>query len=152
MKTRWKVAAAVPLMLAGAVVAMLVINRPPDVPTIETTEAAATTKPFVVKAHARWCHVCLTTNAVWEELERTYAGRVNLVVFDLTTDATYGAARVEARRLGLEKFFDEYIFASGSVYVLDAGSKEVKHEVFGSRDFADYRAAIDDVLAKTPVP
>ena len=147
MKTRWKIAAAASLTLAGVVVALLATNGPPEVPFIATTEAAGTTKPFVVKAHARWCHVCMTTNAVWDELERTYAARVNLVVFDLTTDATYKAARLEARRLGLEKFFDDYIYGSGSVYVVDARTREVKHEIYGSRDFAEYRAAIDDVLA-----
>jgi thiol-disulfide isomerase/thioredoxin len=152
MKTRWKVAAAVPLTLAGGVLALLAINGPPDVPAIATAEAATTTKPFVVKAHARWCHICLTTNAAWEEVERAYAGRVNFVVFDLTTDATFEAGRAEARRLGLEKFFDDNVYGSGMVFVLDGRSKEVTHSIDGSRDFAEYRAAIDDVLAKAPMP
>ena len=151
MKTAWKVAAVAPLVLVGVGLLLVATNPPPEVPVISTTEAAGTSKPFVVKAHARWCPVCMTTTGVWEQLQQAYAGRVNLVVLDLTTEATSEAGRAEARRLGLEKFFDDYMYETGTVFVLDGRSKEVKHSIHGSRDFAEYRAAIDEVLrAATP--
>jgi hypothetical protein len=71
-------------------------------------------------------------------------------VLDFTTDANVEASRAEATRLGLTKFFDEYGGATGSIVVLDGRTKEVTASINGSRDFADYRIAIDAALADAP--
>jgi len=89
----------------------------------------------------------MVTKGVWSEIEKTYAGRVNLVVLDFTTDAKADASRAEATRLGLTKFFDEYGGATGTIVVLDGRTKDVTASINGSRDFATYRTAIDAALA-----
>jgi hypothetical protein len=63
----------------------------------------------------------------------------------MTTDAS----RAEARRLGLEPFFDEYAGATGIIVVLDGATRAVTASIKGSRDFAEYRAAIDAALNGT---
>ena len=145
------------LLAVGALVALLVIgvggayfmNAAPVVPTIPTEVAAATTKPFVVKLHARYCHICMATMGMWSEVERTYGDRVNLVVFDFTNDANWEASRAEAIRLGMEPFFNEYAGISGVVAVLDPKTKEVTGWIDGSRDFDEYRTAIDDAIQES---
>lgn len=135
------------VFLAGLVTTLYVGNRAPSVPPVATAEAA-TGKPYVVKLHAQWCAVCMVTKGVWSQIEKAYAQRVNLVVLDFTTDANAEASRAEATRLGLTKFFDEYGGATGSIVVLDGRTKDVTASINGSRDFADYRTAIDAALAR----
>lgn len=122
-------------------------NTAPAVPPISPVEAAKTGKPYVVKLHAQWCAVCMITKGVWEQIEETYSNRVHLVVLDFTTDADAEASRAEAARLGLTRFFDDYGGATGTIVVLDGRTKEVTASINGSRDFAEYRAAIDAALS-----
>jgi thiol-disulfide isomerase/thioredoxin len=134
------------LALTGVGYALYVRNVAPAVPVISAEAIARSNKPFVVKLHAQWCAVCMVTKRVWSEIEETYAGRVHLVVLDFTTSATTEASRAEATRLGLQKFFDEYGGATGTVAVLDGRTREVTASIGGSRDFSAYRAAIDTAL------
>ena len=136
-------------LLAAAAI-LYVRNAAPAVPAVSVAEAQTSGKPYVVKLHAQWCPVCMITKDVWTQIEKAYAPRVNLVVLDFTTDADAEASRAEATRLGLTKFFDEYGGATGSIVVLDGRTKEVTASINGSRDFADYRTAIDAALAGTP--
>jgi thiol-disulfide isomerase/thioredoxin len=131
-------------LLAGTGYSLYVTNVAPVVAPL-SAEQAANGKPYVVKLHAQWCAVCMVTKKVWTEIEQTYAGRVNLVVLDFTTDANTQASRAEASRLGLDKFYEEYGGATGTVVVLD-GRKQVTASINGSRDFAEYRTAIDAAL------
>jgi thiol-disulfide isomerase/thioredoxin len=121
-------------------------NGTPVVPRIAAAEAVESGRPLVVKLHAQWCHVCRIGKGAWSQIEQTYAGRVNLLVLDFTNDATTEASRAEAKRLGLDAFFDEFVGVSGPVAVLDGRTKEVTALISG-RDFDQYQAAIDEQLA-----
>jgi thiol-disulfide isomerase/thioredoxin len=105
-------------------------------------------RPFVVKFHAQWCHVCRLTKDVWTDVEAAYSGRVNLVVFDFTNEETTVASRAEAERLGLTPLFQEYEGASGYVVIADGRTKDVLQEIDGSLDFAEYQTAIDAALKR----
>jgi thiol-disulfide isomerase/thioredoxin len=118
-----------------------------NVPQLATSEAVAAGSPWVVKLHAQWCPVCMLTKDMWSQIEQTYAGRVRLAVFDFTNEKTTAASRAEAERLGLGVVYDEAAFATGSVLVLDGRGQGIVAWINGSRDFADYRAAIDSALA-----
>ena len=129
------------LISVGSVLYMR--NATPTVPAISAAEAAHPNKPYVVKLHARWCPICMLTKPVWSQVEATYSGRANLVVFDFTNQATTDVSKAEAKRLGLETFFDENAGWTGTIAILDGRSKEVSASIHGSRDFDEYRAAID---------
>ena len=133
--------AVIALVLVATASGMYVTNRAPVVPPLAGD--APTFKPFVIKLHARWCVFCMMTKDEWSRIEETYRGRVNLVVFDFTSDETTAASRAEAVRLGLETFFEEFAGVTGSVVVLDGPTKRVTAEINGNRDFAEYRTAID---------
>jgi thiol-disulfide isomerase/thioredoxin len=121
-------------------------NAAPAVAALSPEEAARNSKPYVIKLHAQWCPVCLMTKDVWSEIEKTYAGRVNLVVFDFTNDENTEASKALASRLGLDRFFEEYAGASGTIAVLDGRTKQVKASIKGSRNFSEYREAIEGAL------
>ena len=124
-------------------------NAPPVVPLLSALEAESSSKPFVVKFHAQWCAACMVTKSVWAQIEERYSGRVNLVVFDFTTDAASSASRDEAARLGLTNIFDEFAGATGMVVVVHGGrTRTVSGTLAGSRKFADYQAEIDRALAQ----
>jgi thiol-disulfide isomerase/thioredoxin len=124
-------------------------NAAPVVPAV-SADAATSGKPYVVKLHAQWCPYCMITKGVWSQIEDTYRDRVNLVVLDFTNQENTEASRTEALRLGLDSFFEEYVGATGVVVVLDGRTKRVTAEIGGSRNFEEYRAAIDAALKPGP--
>jgi thiol-disulfide isomerase/thioredoxin len=136
---------AVCLALAGTGYLMYRANAAPAVPPISEADAANPEKPFVVKLHAQWCAVCMITTSVWRQIQDEYSGRVNFLVLDFTDDHTTGASRAAAERVGLGRFFEE-TGSTGVVMVLDGRTREVTASIAGSRDVADYRAAIDTAL------
>jgi thiol-disulfide isomerase/thioredoxin len=138
--------ASLTVVLAAFAYIMYLRNITPIVPAISSAEAANPSKPYVVKLHAQWCPVCMLTKPVWSQIVATYSRRANLVVFDFTNQATTDTSRAEARRLGLEKFFDENAGWTGTIAILDGRSKEVVKSINGSRDFDEYRSAIDATL------
>ena len=133
-------------LLAAAAAILIVLNPAPKVPAISAGDIVSS-QPYVVKLHARWCLICMTTKGAWAAVQETYAGKVRFVVFDFTSDATTEASRVEAVRLGLGTVFEEYEPETGTVLVLDGVSREVRHALHGHRQAAEYRAAIDATLA-----
>jgi len=132
--------------LVGVGALLYARNATPTVPPIATAVGA----PWVLKLHAQWCPVCMLTKGMWSEIEETYAGRVRLAVFDFTDEATTAASRAEAARLGIAAVFDEVGVSTRSILVLDGDSKDILTWITGSREFADYQAAIDAALARTP--
>jgi thiol-disulfide isomerase/thioredoxin len=133
-------------LLVAALAGFLYVTNPPPVVARIADDANGSGKPYVVKLHAQWCPKCMVTKDIWPQIEGAYADRVNLLVFDFTNQANTDASQAEARRLGLENFFDEFAGATGIVVVLDGRTKEVTAEIGGSRDFSEYRAAIDAAL------
>ena len=133
----------VALVLAVLGILMFATNPAPQVARISTSESD---KPYVVKLHARWCAVCALTKPAWSEIERAYSARVNLVVFDFTNGTATDASRNEAKRIGLDTFFEEYAGWTGAIAVLDGRTKKVVTVGEGRRSIAEYRAAIDAAL------
>ena len=139
------------LVLAGSVVVMYFVNAAPVAPAISASEASNPTKPFVVKLHAQWCAVCMITKSAWSQVEKEYAGRVNFLVLDFTDDQTTDASKAAAERVGLGRVFEES-GSTGVVLVVDGRTKDVTASIAGSRNVAEYRAAIDAALkASQPI-
>ena len=147
------------LTAAVVLVAMLVAtgailyarNSTPAVPAIATVDAAAPGPPWVVKLHAQWCPVCMLTKGMWSQIEERYSGRVRLAVFDFTDEVTTAATRAEAERLGLTGVLEEAGFATGTILVLDGRTKAIVAWINGSRDFDEYRQAIDAAIDATEI-
>jgi thiol-disulfide isomerase/thioredoxin len=139
-------AAALAVALLATAGALYATNATPRVPVISAAEAAAPTKPFIVKLHAQWCPVCRLTKGVWSRIATTYGERANLVVLDFTDDETTDASRAEAERLGLGHYFEEHSGWTGTISIVDGTTKKVSASIHGSRDFAEYRTAIDAAL------
>ena len=136
---------AIGIALVGSVYVMYLANTAPVTPAVSAAEAANPSKPFVVKLHARWCYLCMITTSVWSTIQQEYSGRVNFLVLDFTDDQATDASRVAATRAGLGQIFEE-AGSTGVVLIVDGRSKEVKASIGGSRDFNEYRAAIDAAL------
>jgi hypothetical protein len=148
LKKLFRVAIVLGAVLVAAGYVIYAGNAAPTVPPVSAVEAAKAGKPYVVKLHAQWCAVCVVTKGMWSQIEDAYAGRVHLVVLDFTNEANTEASRAEAARLGLTEFFNEYGGATGTIVVLDGRTRQVTASINGSRDFAEYRAAIDAALAR----
>ena len=139
------IAVCVALLAAGFV--MYRANTAPVAPAISAAEASNPTRPFVVKLHAQWCAVCMITTSVWSRIQDEYSGRVNFLVLDFTDERTTEASRAAAARVGLGQIFED-AGSTGVVLVVDGRTKEVTASIGGSRDFAEYRGAIDTALAR----
>ncbi len=135
------------LLLAAIGVILYIDNPAPHVAGIDVATLNDSSRPYVIKVHAKWCPVCMMTKDMWNQVESTYAGKVRLVVFDVTDSASERASRAEAQRLGLGESFDDYAGSTGTVYVLNGADKALITSIHGSRDFSDYRKAIDGALS-----
>ena len=93
------VVASLGVALAALVAVAYVTNAAPAVPRIAAADVDST-RHYVIKLHAQWCPVCRIGKGAWSEIEQAYAGRVNLLVLDFTSETTTEASRAEARRLG----------------------------------------------------
>lgn len=133
-------------LLAGLGVVLFVTNPAPVVPALTAGDAARSDTPIVIKLHAQWCPLCMMTRTIWYDIEREYAGRVRMVVFDFTSDDTTAASRREAERVGLGSVFAEHEGETGTVVVLNGRTKTVVASIHGSHDPAEYRRALDDAL------
>lgn len=142
------------LLALGATAAILhYSSHSPEVQPVTASEAARPTKPFVVKLHAQWCSVCQATKDEWEHIRQEYEGRVNLVVFDATDEASTASSVAEAQRLGLHSVLESYQGATGMVLVVDPASRTVLAALGGILSTDSYRAAIDAALAvPSPAP
>jgi thiol-disulfide isomerase/thioredoxin len=138
------------MVLAVVGSTLYVWNRTPIVAGISQAEAASPTRPFVIKIHAQWCPVCMSTKSVWTQIESAYVSRVNLVVFDFTNQQTSDASRAEARRLGLTAVFEENEGWTGTILIVDGGTKETVAAIHGSRDFEEYQSSIEKILRDAP--
>jgi thiol-disulfide isomerase/thioredoxin len=145
-KKWWMILVSVVALVVVSGLVMFVLNSTPIVPTVSLNDPTTETPPFVVKIHAQWCPVCMLTKGTWTKLQKAYSAGVNLVVFDVTNKETTEASRAEAKRLGLEAFFEAHSRELASVYVLDGVSKEVKGSVSCSRNLSEYAVLIDEAL------
>jgi thiol-disulfide isomerase/thioredoxin len=139
---------ALTLLTAGA--GLYSWNQAPVVPAIPSAEAAGNGRPYVIKLHAQWCPKCMMTKGAWSDLQARYAGRVNFLVFDYTSQRTTDASGIDARRVGLGAFF-ENAGGTGSVVVLDGATKEVVSWISGVHDVSAYAAAVDAALGRAGV-
>ena len=143
LKKASTIAGLLVLGLIALAYAAYLSNSTPFVAPVASDSPA---QPYAVKLHAQWCPVCMVTKGVWKKIEADYSGRVRLVVFDFTDEVTTEKSRVEAKRLGLEKYFDEHAGWTGTISVLDSQG-DVVDSLHGNRDFASYRELIDKALA-----
>jgi len=134
-------------VLVATGTALIVTNAAPVVPA--SSDAVGATLPYVVKLHANWCPICMTTKGAWASMQNAYTGRVRFVVFDFSNDATTNASRAQAQRLGLGDVFDEYAGETGTVLIVDAASRKVRDSLHGHRSPEEYGAAIDAALKGT---
>jgi len=136
--------------LAALGAGLFVWNATPTAAPVPAAEVANPSKPFVIKLHAQWCPICMLTKDEWAGIEQTYAGRVNLVVFDSTTESDRERSREEAARLGLSDALEGFYGATGVVLVVDPRTREIVAEIAGVHSIEDYRRAIDSSLAALP--
>ena len=149
MSRRWvRAVVLVMSVLAGIGTILYVTNAAPIVPSSLDADRTEAARVYVVKLHAQWCPVCMVTKGVWSEIEAEYGQRVRLAVFDFTSDRTTDSSRAEANRLGLGNVFEEYLGETGTVLVIDPHSRTVASSIHGSRDFGEYREAIEAALRR----
>ena len=99
-------------------------------------------KPFVVKIHADWCGTCQMLGPVIDALDAEMGSSVCIVVLDVTNRETALAAADEAKRLGIEPFFERYRSKTGTVGVLDGSTREIVAVLSGEFDLAAYERAV----------
>jgi rhodanese-related sulfurtransferase len=119
-----------------------------------TTQAAASVKagefaelPLIVKIHADWCVRCQAIAPTWHQVEKELANEARIVVFDVTDETRLKATRVQARELGLEKFFLENTSLTGSVAVFEPGAVTPDTMLVAETNFDVYARALKKASA-----
>lgn len=114
-----------------------------------TSAAKDVSKPFVVKIHADWCGTCRMLEPTLAALDEKMGASARVVVLDVTNRKTYAAATIEAKRLGIESFFEQYKSKTGIVGVLDGSTRETLAILSGELDVAVYERALTQARSRT---
>lgn len=120
-------------------------------PGADTAISAAqdVSKPFVVKIHADWCGTCRMLEPTLTALDEKIGPSARIVVLDVTDRETYAAAAAEAKRLGIESFFDQYKSRTGIVGVLDGSTRETIEVLSGELDVTVYERVLTQARERT---
>ena len=103
-------------------------------------------KPVVVRIHADWCAACKATQATIDTLKQAYGDRIAFVQFDVTNAKTAAASEAEARRLGLDTFYDTQKTATSTVAIIDPKDGKIFATFYNDSMPTDYQVAIDGAL------
>lgn len=102
-------------------------------------------KPVVAVIYADWCPLCQKLKPVLARINERYQGEIHFVVLDVTSEKTSAASKQEARRFGLESFFDQYHDRTSVVIIQDAGGREIFRAAH-DYNFQHYAAVLDQQL------
>lgn len=103
-------------------------------------------KPLVVVVYADWCPYCQKLKPALALINERYKGKVNFVRLDVTSQASTVASRLEAARLGLSSFFDQYQGSTSLVMIQDPAGHEVFRAVH-DYNFQHYATVLDQQLS-----
>jgi thiol-disulfide isomerase/thioredoxin len=117
-----------------------------EIAAVGPLAAALQGKPVLVRIHADWCPACKATQATIDELKRSYGEKINFVQFDVTNAVTAAASQAEARKLGLEKFYDDAKAATSTVAVIQPKDGKVYATFYDDSTISDYESAINAAL------
>lgn len=106
------------------------------------------TKPVVAVIYADWCPLCQKLKPILARINERYQGEIHFVLLDVTSEATTAASRQEARKFGLESFFDKYHDKTSTVAIQDGAGREVFRAVH-DYEFQHYAAVLDQQLRAT---
>jgi len=114
------------------------------------SDAVDASRPFVVKIHADWYGICTALVPTWHALDSQLGDGARLVLLDVTDRQTLEASQAEARRLGIEDFFDRYKARTGTIGVLRGDNREKVVVLKGVRDPARYETAVARARSTNP--
>jgi thiol-disulfide isomerase/thioredoxin len=113
--------------------------------TAGAQEQDAEKKPLVMVVYADWCPLCQSLKPVLVLMNDRYRGKIHYVLLDVTSEATTARAKLLARSLGQEAFFNENYVTTSLVVIKDSTGREVfraRHDY----DFHHYEAVLDQQL------
>ena len=99
-------------------------------------------KPYVVKIHADWCASCKASKSTWAQVQSDLSTQATLVTLDVTDRVAFQESRLQAERLGISEFFQQYRSKTGTFAVLDCRTRVPVAKLTGERSLARYREAI----------
>jgi thiol-disulfide isomerase/thioredoxin len=106
--------------------------------TMMKSKSNSKAKPTVALIRADWCSACKEVEPIIENLMQSYGGKLNLVVFDVTSEETTALAATKAKSLGLSSFFEANKKSISSVGVF-----KNKREVFKTSHNPDRNAYVN---------
>lgn len=108
--------------------------------------AAQMPKPLLVRVEAGWCPACHATQPTFNRVKARYAGKVQIIVLDVTNAKTAARAQATATRLGILAFYDKNRTQTSTVAIIDPVSHAVIGSLYDDSNFADYVHLIDPVI------
>jgi thiol-disulfide isomerase/thioredoxin len=105
-------------------------------------------KPVVARIHADWCPACKATQSTIDAIKARYGNTIAFVQFDVTDGKTSAAAAADAKRLGLDAFFEKNKTATSTVAVFNPKTGATVATFYADSNAADYEHAIDEAASQ----
>ena len=94
--------------------------------------------PVVVRIHADWCPACRATDATVTSVRAKYRGDIHFVDFDVTDAKTSAVASAQAKRLGLDGFYEANKTQTSTVGIIDPRTGAVIATLYADTSLDDY--------------
>jgi thiol-disulfide isomerase/thioredoxin len=145
------VATVTTLAIATQVIAKpnAAMMMPPKTATMKPKPALAAAlqgKPVLVDIYASWCPACKSIAPTLSQVKQKYDGKVNFVVFDVSDRGTTKAAQMQAKQLGLSKFYQDHKSQTGLVAIINPATGAVIQEFRGNDNLPDYQSSLDQAI------
>jgi thiol-disulfide isomerase/thioredoxin len=105
-------------------------------------------KPVVARIHADWCPACKATQSTIDAIKARYGNNISFVEFDVTDGKRSAAAEADAKRLGLDAFFEAKKTATSTVAVFNPKTGAIVATFYADSNAADYERAIDQTASQ----
>lgn len=135
------------LRRAGILVSFLALAVMVAAPALARSTKTKTKRPTVAIIRADWCSACQKLEPTMMELMGQYKDRIDFVLLDVTDDQKAAKAAVDARKLGLGKFFEAHKKNTSTVVVLSPAHK-ILFQTMQNFDRDAYVKAFNDAIAR----
>lgn len=128
-------------------VAALFLSSPTTAAAEEVEAKPERPTVLAVKFYAEWCGVCVRMQPTLDEVSADFADKAVLfVTLDLTDENTSNQARLMASALGIDRLWNDNDGKTGSLFLLDASDKSVKHTVTVQHSAEQIGTLLDEIL------
>ncbi len=105
-------------------------------------------KPLVLDIYANWCSACKNIAPTVSQIKQQYAGKINFVTLDVSSQTNRDMAEATANQLGLGNFFTANKTKTGTLVIVDPATGNILAQHKNNPNIIAYSGVLDAMISK----